>query len=69
MHLGADDLEQPLVARQSEQIIDMISLAPAHQLFAAEAAVGPELACQSACCVLTHIGLPEKDAHVWRAED
>src|ERR1035438_7106049 len=41
MHLVADDLAQPLVPRQSEQIIDMVGLAPAHQFFAAEAAGGP----------------------------
>jgi 3-polyprenyl-4-hydroxybenzoate decarboxylase len=27
-----------------------------------------EIACQSACCVLARIGLPQQDAYVWGAE-
>ena len=42
LHLGADDLLQPLVARQAKQVIHLVGLAPAHQLFAAEAGVGAQ---------------------------
>ena len=42
LHLGADDLAEPLVARQPEQVINGVGLAPGHQFFAAEAAVGAQ---------------------------
>jgi len=42
---------------------------PAVQSFYNQPIDSTEIACQSACCVLTQIGLPEKDAHVWKAED
>ena len=42
LHLGADDLCQPLVARQAKQVVHAVGLAPAHQLFAAEAGVGAQ---------------------------
>ena len=42
LHLGADDLLQPLIARQAEDVIDMVCFAPAHQFFAAEAGVGAQ---------------------------
>jgi hypothetical protein len=42
MQLGVDDPAQPLVPRQSEDIIDLVRLAPAHQFLAAEAGVGAQ---------------------------
>ena len=44
VHLGADDLPQPLVARQAEEVIDLVlvGFAPGHQFLAAEAGVGAQ---------------------------
>jgi hypothetical protein len=42
---------------------------PAVQSFYNQPIDSTEIACQSACWVLTQIGLPEKDSHVWKAED
>jgi len=42
LHRSADDLAQPLVAGQTEEVIHAVLLAPGHQFFAAEAGVGPQ---------------------------
>ena len=42
VHLGTDDFRQALIARQPEDVVDMVLLAPAHQFFAAEAGVGSQ---------------------------
>ena len=42
VHLLADDLLEPLVARQAEEEIDMIFFAPGHRLLAAEAGVAAQ---------------------------
>ena len=44
VHLGADDLRQPLVACQAEGVINMVffPFTPAHQFFAAKAGVGAQ---------------------------
>jgi hypothetical protein len=39
MHLGPDDLPQPLIARQAEDQVHAMVFAPAHQLVAAESGI------------------------------
>ena len=40
--LAGDLADQPVVARQAEQVIDPVQLAPPHQRLAAETAIGPQ---------------------------
>ncbi len=42
VHRLAEDLLQPLVARQAEEVIDLVLFAPGHQFLAAEAGVGAQ---------------------------
>ena len=42
---------------------------PAIQSFYNRPTDSTEMARQSVCCVLAHIGLPQQGAYVWKAED
>lgn len=42
LHLWFDEAPQPLVACEAEHVLHAVLFAPGHQLFAAEAGVGPQ---------------------------